>query len=72
MKHIRKGNMIVCAICSREFTHTKNLKIHIIKVHQVKDLEAKLIDPELVLAQPIKKPKLKYQMTDLHEIKEDR
>jgi len=48
------------------------LKIHIIKEHKVKDLKAKNIDPELALAEPIKKPKLKHDMTDLEEIKEDR
>jgi len=69
MKHIRKGKLIVCAICGKEFTHTKNLKIHIIKAPKVKELEAKLIDPELVLAESSKKHKPKNNMTDLEEIK---
>ncbi len=64
--------MYICAVCDKEFTHTKNLKIHILKEHEKKDLQAKLIDPELVLAQPILKPKLKKDMTDLEELKEDR
>ena len=72
MKHIKKGRKFVCSVCSKEFTHPQNLKTHILKEHQVKDLKAKNIDPELVLAEPIKKPKLRHDMTDLEEIKEDR
>jgi len=40
--------------------NTKNLKHHMIREHQEKDLKAKKINPELVLAEPIKKPKLRH------------
>ena len=43
-----------------------------IRKYQEKDLKAKKINPELVLAEPIKKPKLKHEMTDLEVLKEDR
>jgi len=72
MKHIKKGKKFVCAVCSKEFTHSTNLKLHKIKKHHEKDLKAKQIDPELVIANPIKKPKLRHVMTDLEELKEDR
>jgi uncharacterized C2H2 Zn-finger protein len=62
----------VCPVCSKEFTHSNNLKLHAIKTHKYKDLRAKRIDPELVLAKPIFKPKLRREMTDLEEIKEGR
>ncbi len=43
-----------------------------IKLHEIDDLKKKNIDPELVLAEPIKKPKMRNLMTDLEEKKENR
>ncbi len=43
-----------------------------IKEHEEEDLKKNNIDPELVLAEPIKKPKERNRMTDLEEKKEDR
>ena len=43
-----------------------------IKEHEEDDLKKNNIDPELVLSEPIKKPKERYKMTDLEEKKEDR
>ena len=61
MKHIKKGKKFVCAVCSKEFTHSTNLKLHTKKKHHEKDRKAKQIDPELVIANPIKKPKPKAE-----------
>jgi hypothetical protein len=43
-----------------------------IKIHDEDDLKKNNINPELVLAEPIKKPKERYRMTDMEEKKEDR
>ena len=42
-----------------------------IKLHEIDDLKKKNIDPELVLAEPIKKPKMRNRMTDLEEKKRE-
>ena len=62
----------MCAVCRKEYRHPRNLKLHMIKIHDEDDLKKNNINPELVLAEPIKKPKERYRMTDMEEKKEDR
>jgi hypothetical protein len=71
MKHIRKDQKYICGISNKEYSHPRNLKLHMIKLHEIDDLKKKNIDPELVLAEPIKKPKMRNRMTDLEEKKRE-
>jgi hypothetical protein len=57
-------------VCAKEFGHPINLKNHIIKLHEERDLKDKKIKPVLVLGQPIRKPKPLHKMTTLEERKE--
>lgn len=42
-KHIRKGKMVVCAVCGKEYTHSQNLKNHYLRKHNRKELVEKQV-----------------------------
>jgi hypothetical protein len=70
IQHEHVGNKIVCPICRKDFTHPASLKKHIIRKHEVEDLQEKKIKPELVIGKPLKRQKHDAAKTSLEEIKE--
>ncbi len=41
LKHIKKGNKVVCKICNKEYSHSRDLKKHYVKNHNERELDEK-------------------------------
>lgn len=69
MKHIREDGKYVCPVCGEKFTHSLNLKCHIIKKHEIKEVKEKGIKRDQVLGGMIKRGNDKDPATDFEEVK---
>jgi len=59
---------VLCPICKQAFTHSASLKKHIISSHEGDEVEEKGINPDMVVGQPLKKPKNENKMTSLQDM----
>ena len=50
VKHIKKDKKVFCAVCNKEYAHSRDLKKHYIDTHQMKELKEKGV-PLRALAQ---------------------
>jgi hypothetical protein len=46
LKHIKKGNKVVCKVCNKEYSHSRDLKKHYVKYHNERELDEKQIPME--------------------------
>ena len=52
IKHIRKDKVVVCAVCHKEYKHSRDLKKHLIDTHDKKDLKEKGIPLRALTLKP--------------------
>lgn len=66
MKHIKKAGRVVCPVCSKSYTHSRNLKLHIVQSHTAKDIEHYNVESSLVVRENVaKKVPEEEKKTDL-------
>ena len=68
IKHIRESGKLLCPICKKEYTHSKNLKLHIMKTHEADELANHNIEPDQVIGGPLKRQKLDSKKTSLEDM----